>query len=152
MSQSAGRKSVTLRLPPAWLVFQFAIVGLAAGLVVADRYYWHWYAPDRDIQSATTEDLDRLAARVSKVESDVVRAQTTASSAESAARSNGSSGLVDNVESSLARMASSLAIISLVQSKGGAQSSASAQGKACIAWLLKGEGSGADCGFTRADP
>lgn len=48
-----------------------------------------------------------------------------------------------------ARIANAVVINSLVSNFGGYQSSGSAAGKACFAWLLLGEGSATECGFTR---
>jgi hypothetical protein len=145
-----------------WLGSQILLIAIAAGLILADRQYWHWYSPDRQPLAETITNVSDLEDRVGEVESDVVDASTRASAAESkaaaaeskaaaAVKANQSLGATDNVEIALVRMANSLAIVSLVQQKGGNQSSGSAQGQACINWFLKGEGSVTDCGFVRTE-
>lgn len=143
-------RSITVPLPPAWLISQAILVALAAGLVWADREYWHWYAPPRT-------EFNELRVSVAELDDDMIEVRTVAVAAESMAKGNQGTaksilGGVDNPELALARMAGGLAVVSLVQSKGGTQSAGSAQGKACIAWFLRGEGSVTDCGFSRADP
>ena len=61
----------------------------------------------------------------------------------------GSSGSDFGTITALGRIANAVTINSLVNNYGGYQSSGSAAGKACFAWLMSGEGSGTDCGFTR---
>jgi hypothetical protein len=48
-----------------------------------------------------------------------------------------------------ARIANALTVISLVSNYGGFQSSDSPAGEACFDWLMFGEGSATECGFTR---
>ncbi len=48
-----------------------------------------------------------------------------------------------------ARIANALTVISLVSNLGGFQSSSSPAGEACFGWLMFGDGSITDCGFTR---
>jgi hypothetical protein len=149
------RRTLTLPLPPIWVLSQIALIVIVAGLVWCDREYWHWYSPDRQPLMETISSVSDLEDRLGEVESDVIDAGTRASSAEAKAAAaikvNQSFGATDSVEASLVRMANSLAIVSLVQQKGGSQSSGSAQGQACINWFLKGEGSLTDCGFVRTD-
>ncbi len=142
----AGRRLV-IPLPPAWLVFNLVVIVMAAGLVYGDRQYWHWYVP-RDAVTEQRAHLDDVDSRLVSLSSDVSAAERTAAKAQQASPTY---AIVDTPERSLARISSALAIVSLVQSKGGFQSSGSAQGKACINWLLKGEGSVTDCGFSRTD-
>lgn len=159
--QPKKRRSLTVPLPPTWLGVQLLIVIAVASLVWADHAQWQWFGGTaKDDEIARLErDVDRLKAALSNVADDVGKARseaavahaaaTTAQSAAAEARSG--SGLTDYPELATVRMSSALAIVSLVQNKGGTQSSGSAQGQACIAWFLRGEGSATDCGFVHTD-
>lgn len=86
--------------------------------------------------SETDSKLSRLSTRVSSLESDVPSSAT---------------GQGDSLEPILrsSRIASAVTILSLVAAYGGFQRSDSPAGKACLAWLMLGDGSVTDCGFTR---
>ena len=64
------------------------------------------------------------------------------------AGSTGSGVDLDSIERA-ARIANAVTINSLVNNLGGFQSSGSPAGRACFSWLMLGEGSATDCGFTR---
>lgn len=149
MSRNSPRLTLTLRFPPLWLAFDVFLIVLVAGLVVLDKEVVHWYTPDQHVNSAK---LSEASDRIDALESDLANVQSDMRDLRLArAVSSASTGLTDNPENSLARVSNALAVVSLVQSKGGQQSSGSAQGKACVAWLLRGEGSITDCGFTRTN-
>lgn len=150
-SKPKPTRSITLRVPPAWLVSQLAILALVGGLIWSDREYWHWYSHEPN-----SEQVEELSRTVDKLKSDVQSASATARAAERkadnlAGLAKTSQDKTESIEPMLVRMASGLAIVSLVQNKGGVQSTGSAQGKACIVWFLLGEGSMTDCGFSRTE-
>jgi len=127
-------------------------LGVIGGFMAADRLTLHWYVP---------EDT---SASVSSLESDVAGLKTDASSLQtrvSGINSNLSSltSRVSNLGSGSgpdidavtrdARIANALTVISLINNYGGIQRSDSPAGEACFGWLMFGDGSVTDCGFTR---
>jgi hypothetical protein len=146
------RRSLTLPLPPAWLLSNLVILALIAGAAWADREYWHWYSPTEEL-TRQSQGLETQGERLDELESTLQavsdKADDTFITANRLDRS--ASVAPDSDKPALARLANALALVSLVQSHGGSQTTTSAQGKACIAWLLDGSGSVTDCGFQRAN-
>lgn len=123
------------------LVPMMLVLSVIGGFMAADRLTLHWYAPED-----TAGSVSELEADVSGVTRDISGLESRVSSL-----SLSGSGTFDRLENFArdARIANALAVISLVSAYGGFQSSDSPAGRACINWLMDGEGSVTDCGFTR---
>lgn len=157
MTEQKTSRSVTLPIPPMWLVMQVLLVVLVGGLLWADREYWNEFVADpnelesdRESLTSIEADVERLADDLEGLDNDVRSVRRTANAALSANTSTNSE-LFDHPELAIMRIANSLAVIALVQNAGGAQSSGSPQGQACVAYFLRGEGSFVECGFTRVE-
>lgn len=101
------------------------VVALLGGFMAADRLTLHWYVPEDS------------SGEVSALESDVssLQGQTSA--------------LDELLAGAVERMATAVTVNSLVSNFEGPQQLDSPAGVACRDWLLTGEGSITDCGFTR---
>jgi hypothetical protein len=69
-------RSLSIPLPPAWLAFNLLAFALLAGLVWADREYWHWYSrtptearPVGGVTPQPTSQADRVVGVIRKCES-----------------------------------------------------------------------------------
>lgn len=121
----------------AVLPFVLALV-VVGGFMALDRTVLHWYAPSDD------------SARVEALEADLRKARGEVSQLKSDVSSLEASGIGDEFTAgALARIATAVTLNSLVTNLGGTQRSDSPMGEACRNWLLFGEGSITDCGFTR---
>ncbi len=129
-----------------------AVLSLVGSFLAADRLTLHWYVPEDTSASVSSlesdvaglkTDASSLQTKVSDANSDVSSLRSRVSSLESGAGPD-----LDSVARDL-RIATAVALNSLVTSYGGTQRTDSPAGKACLDWLIRGEGSGADCGFTR---
>jgi hypothetical protein len=133
--------------PAAAPLLALCIVG---AFMAADRLWLHVYTPDvstlksqlRSTQNTESRDYLDLQNRVSAVDKNVqnaVNTQPTQSTPDT------------NQFIRDFRIANAVTVLSLVSNLGGSQSSNSAAGKACSAWLMSGTGSITDCGFQHAD-
>jgi len=133
------------------------IVGLALGLIIVgaflaiDKTVAHWYVPDQiilaeelnehlDDYSALRSDLRDLQSDVRAVELSVDTLDTPTGAA-----------IYDTNfqrDAAIARLGFAVTINSLANNLGGFQTNTSPRGRACQGWLLTGEGSLSDCGFT----
>lgn len=129
-------------------------LGVISGFMAADRLTLHWYTPEdtsgsvselKSEVSGVTRDISGLESRLSSLSSQVSTLKSDVASV----------GLTGDFEADFAnlgrdaRIANALAIISLVSNYGGFQRSDSPAGEACFGWLMFGDGSITDCGFTR---
>ena len=110
------------------IVLVLVVVG---GFLVADRLTLHWYVPEDS------------AGEVSALESDVSSLQEQTSALA------GSESLDELLAGAIERIATAVTVNSLVSNLEGPQQLDSPAGNACLDWLLTGEGSITDCGFTR---
>jgi len=128
-------------------------VGLIVGFLVADRAALHWYVPrDRSAEvSAVAGDLSSLEDRVSKTTADVSRLNTRLSTLADDVSSVGSVSPEVNIDSlgRDARIANAVTLNSLIANYGGTQRTDSPAGEACFDWLMFGDSSATECGFTR---
>ncbi len=131
MAESAPPKSRRPK-PPAWLVSNLVLVVLVTGFLTTDRLWLHWYSVQPDVTEADLVTVQSLAADAYYRADAVARTRS-------------------GDDSALQRISSAVAVLSLVQSSGKSSGSGSAQGRACIAYLMKGVGSVTDCGFRLVD-
>jgi hypothetical protein len=141
-ARKVRKRTISLPLPPAWLVAQVLLFGLLAGLVLADREHWHWYASD-------TDEVAQLHARVASLRADN---DALARRVDRLPRASATSYTwIDDPESAIGRLSASVAVLSLLNAYGGSQSAGSPQGKACVDYLMTGTGTFAECGFRRVE-
>jgi len=128
------------------------VLSLVGSFLAADRLTLHWYVPEDTSASVSSlesdvvglmADASSLRTKVSDTNSDLSSLRSRVSNLESGAGPDFDSLTRD------ARIANALTIISLVSNYGGSQRFDSPAGEACFAWLMFGDGSGTDCGFTR---
>ena len=123
---------------------------VVGAFMAADRLWLHVYTPNvstlksqlRSTQNTESRDYLDLQNRVSAVDKNVqnaVNTQPTQSTPDT-------NQFIRDL-----RIANAVTVLSLVSNLGGSQSSNSAAGKACSAWLISGTGSITDCGFQHAD-
>jgi hypothetical protein len=107
------------------------VIALLGGFMAADRLTLHWYVPEDS------------SGEVSTLESDVSSLQEQTSALA------GSESLDELLAGAVERIATAVTVNSLVSNFEGPQQLDSPAGVACRDWLLTGEGSITDCGFTR---
>ncbi len=141
---------VRLRVPSlrvGW--FTAVLILLLVGFLPLDKTLLHWYVPDtgqlRADMAAVDGDLRRL-------DSSADAMAGTISELKNQVGSDTTADLVNTVQmGQIFRLTDAVAVLSLVSAYGGFQSTVSPSGKACVAWLLRGEGSLTDCGFSHVE-
>ena len=127
-------------------------LGVIGGFMAADRLTLHWYVPEDTSASVSSleSDVAGLKTDASSLQTKVSDTNSDVSSLTSRV-SNLGAGTGPDIDALTrdARIANALNIISLVSNYGGSQRSDSPAGKACFEWLMFGDGSITDCGFTR---
>lgn len=150
-SEARDRRRLSMPLPSLSSVFVVILLAVLGAAVWMDRNHWHWYATDPDLMRSLETRVDDLEMRQDRQGTQLRDAISEIDQQQRGGAETPTLQLVDHPEAAIARIANSVALLSLVSNHGGTQSTGSAQGQACVAWYLKGEGSASDCGWLRAD-
>jgi len=129
----------------------FVLTAAVAGFMALDRTLLHWYVPDLSSVDARLlegrQDVAGLDKRIDQLRADMEGIRDDVQGLQKSPEVSDALAVV--ALPALGRLATAVTINSLVQNYGGYQRSDSPAGQACRNWLILGQGSITDCGFTR---
>ena len=142
---------IRLRMPNPrpWFLGLLAALAILGTFMALDRLTLHWYVPKTQ---TLQESVDRMDSRLLSTESRLsgIDSELNRISQVVQQKASASTGDLQQWEA-IGRLSQAVTINSLVQNYGGWQTTVSPQGKACVAYLIIGQGSISDCGFQHVE-